>query len=88
MILCTACGKLLDDYHAYASVGGNLVPYIPANFYHIGCVPTLKVESKPMTADDMLRNIISSLKEYPHGGGDIEVMREVDRIVDEAVKNG
>lgn len=28
MIPCTTCGK----FHAYASVGGNLVPYIPAKF--------------------------------------------------------
>ena len=39
--LCAACGKSLDDRY-YASLGGNLVPYIPAKFYHIGCVPNIK----------------------------------------------
>jgi hypothetical protein len=37
-------------------------------------------------AEDMLRMIRGSLQAYPNAGGDIEVMKEVDRIVRTTVK--
>ena len=41
---CAGCGKLIDDGENYASIGGNIVPYMPAKAYHIVCVPSIKVE--------------------------------------------
>lgn len=42
-------------------------------------------EAEQRGASDMLESIRASLREYPRGGGDIEVMQEVDRIVGEAL---
>lgn len=42
--LCAACDTPIDNGEAYASMGGNIVPYMPAKLYHIRCVPTLKSE--------------------------------------------
>lgn len=36
---CDKCGEPITG--AYASMGGNIVPYIPAKRYHIPCVPTV-----------------------------------------------
>jgi hypothetical protein len=44
-----------------------------------------KPVSQEVNADDMLRMITGSLQGYPHAGGDIGVMAEVDRIVKEAL---
>ena len=38
--LCDACGRAIEG--AYASVGGNWVPFIEAKIYHLGCVPTVR----------------------------------------------
>jgi hypothetical protein len=38
-----------------------------------------------MSANQMLDAVVASLQMYPHGGGDIRVMAEVDRIVDRIV---
>lgn len=35
--LCTTCGKPIEV--AYATFGGNWVPFIPAKPYHMGCIP-------------------------------------------------
>ena len=43
--MCDACGKSLKGW-AYASIGGNFVPYIPAKLYHFSCVPPIKFEAK------------------------------------------
>lgn len=40
--ICYACGKQLEENKPYASMGGNIEPYIPANLYHIRCIPTVK----------------------------------------------
>ena len=40
--ICVACGKRLEENKPYASMGGNIEPYIPANLYHIRCIPTVK----------------------------------------------
>lgn len=37
--LCDVCGKSIEG--AYVSFGGNIVPYVPAKCYHMGCVPKL-----------------------------------------------
>ena len=42
--LCAGCNKPLEDGENYASMGGNIEPYIPANLYHLQCIPTLKPE--------------------------------------------
>ncbi len=39
---CAGCGKLIDDGENYASIGGNIVPYMPAKEYHLVCVPAVK----------------------------------------------
>lgn len=36
---CDKCGKPITG--AYGSMGGNIVPYIPAKCYHMTCLPTL-----------------------------------------------
>jgi len=38
--VCTTCGRPIDDGQFYASMGGNIVPYLPAKLYHLRCVPT------------------------------------------------
>ena len=43
------------------------------------------VGPREMTANEMLRHVVASLRGYPNHGGDIEVMVEVDRIVTEAL---
>jgi len=43
--VCTGCGKPLDE-EMYASIGGDIVPYIPAKLYHLRCIPTIKPETK------------------------------------------
>lgn len=35
---------------------------------------------------EMLGMVVGSLRGYPHLGGDIEVMREVDRLIKEAIE--
>ena len=40
--ICEACGEPIDDGIPYASIGGNIVPYLPAYLYHMQCVPTTK----------------------------------------------
>jgi hypothetical protein len=42
----------------------------------------------PMSANDMLRHVVGSLRGYPNAGGDKEVMGEVERIEHEAFKTG
>jgi hypothetical protein len=37
--ICAACKKPIDG--AYASIGGNIVPYIPAKIYHVSHVPSV-----------------------------------------------
>lgn len=39
-------------------------------------------------ACEMLESIRASLKMYPDGGGDIEIMQSVDRLVKEAYERG
>jgi hypothetical protein len=47
---CDRCGKPITG--AYGSMGGNIVPYIPAKFYHLACIPTLKeLAEKILTSD-------------------------------------
>ena len=41
--ICEACGEPIDDGIPYASIGGNIVPYLPAYLYHMECVPTVKL---------------------------------------------
>lgn len=36
-----------------------------------------------MSPNDMLRHVVGSLRMYPNGGGDTEVMAEVDRLIKE-----
>jgi hypothetical protein len=40
--VCAACETPINDNQSYASIGGNIVPYMPAKLYHIRCFPTLK----------------------------------------------
>lgn len=40
--LCATCGEPITSGEMYASIGGNLDPYIPAKMYHIRCIPTAK----------------------------------------------
>jgi hypothetical protein len=37
---CGTCGKVIEE--VYATLGGNIEPYIPAKEYHLGCVPPLR----------------------------------------------
>jgi hypothetical protein len=39
-----------------------------------------------ISSTDMLNMVVGSLRGYPNAGGDIEVMKEVERIVREAVE--
>lgn len=41
MVLCNGCGKWIQG--PYGSIGGNIVPYIPAKHYHMGCIPQVKM---------------------------------------------
>jgi hypothetical protein len=41
-------------------------------------------KERDRAAGEMLDRVRASLREYPNGGGDIEIMREVERIVNEA----
>jgi hypothetical protein len=34
-----------------------------------------------VTDNEMLNSVLSSLRGYPHAGGDIEIMQEVDRLI-------
>lgn len=36
----------------------------------------------------MLESVRASFRDYPFGGGDIEIMKEVDRIVRDAMEKG
>jgi hypothetical protein len=40
--ICSGCEKLISDSQTYGSIGGNIVPYIPAKLYHLQCIPTIK----------------------------------------------
>ena len=40
--VCIACGNPIGDCQPYATTLGNIVPYVPAKVYHIGCVPSVK----------------------------------------------
>jgi len=40
--ICSTCNQPIADGQMYGSMGGNIEPYIPANLYHIRCIPTVK----------------------------------------------
>ena len=41
--LCATCRKSIPDGQPYASMGGNIEPYIPAKLFHYPeCVPSVK----------------------------------------------
>ena len=44
-MICLTCNKPIKN-EQYASVGGNIVPYIPAKLYHMRCVPTVEAMNK------------------------------------------
>jgi len=37
---CSKCGELITG--PYGSMGGSIVPFVPAKCYHMACVPTLQ----------------------------------------------
>ena len=39
--LCEGCGESTAG-RAYASIGGSIVPFMPAHIYHVGCVPSVR----------------------------------------------
>jgi hypothetical protein len=40
LVTCDGCGKPIDG--AYATLGGNWVPFIAPKAYHLGCLPSLR----------------------------------------------
>ena len=52
-MICAGCGKPITGC-SYASMGGNIVPYVPAKLYHVMCVPSVKPQytSRAVGADD------------------------------------
>ena len=43
VVLCATCKEPIPDGQRYASMGGNIVPYIPAKLFHYPeCVPSVK----------------------------------------------
>lgn len=87
------CNQIVDPSSCCPLSNHN--PNIPvsAGFDHPDCTcpPSWRerMDYEPkivMTAEQMLDSVRASLKMYPHGGGDVVVMQEVQRIVKEAVQ--
>jgi hypothetical protein len=43
-LICDGCGEPIEN-EPYGSIGGNWVPFIPPNVYHLRCVPAFKPEN-------------------------------------------
>lgn len=52
---CEGCQKPIENGENYASMGGNIVPYIPAKWYHVRCIPVInpaEYTAHTLRADD------------------------------------